>query len=77
MRSLWLTFFVLAANEWAGLAWLHHADGYLGLLTVLLAFYLSAEEIINETHGHVVLPVGAMSVQIAVTVTVAEELPRA
>jgi hypothetical protein len=75
--SLWLTFFVLAASEWTGLAWLHHAGGYLGLVTALLAFYLSAAEIINETHARVVLPVGAVSAQVEVTLTVAEELRRA
>ncbi|ACD19945.1 acetate uptake transporter [Paraburkholderia phytofirmans] len=75
--SLWLTFFVLAASEWTGLAWLHHAGGYLGLVTALLAFYLSAAEIINETHGRVVLPVGAASPRIEVALTVDEELRRA
>lgn len=75
--SLWLTFFVLAASEWTGLALLHHAGGYLGLVTALLAFYLSAAEIINETHGRVVLPVGAASPRIEVTLTVDEELRRA
>ncbi|MFM0237392.1 acetate uptake transporter [Paraburkholderia phytofirmans] len=75
--SLWLTFFVLAASEWTGLAWLRHAGGYLGLVTALLAFYLSAAEIINETHGRVVLPVGAASPRIEVTLTVGEELRRA
>jgi hypothetical protein len=75
--ALWLTFFVLAASEWTGLAWLHHAGGYLGLVTALLAFYLSAAEIINETHGRVVLPVGAASPRVEVTLTVAEDLRRA
>jgi succinate-acetate transporter protein len=56
---LWITFFALAASEWTGLAWLHHTGGYCGLVTAALAFYLSAAEIINEMHGHAVLPVGA------------------
>jgi hypothetical protein len=55
---LWITFFVLAASEWTGLVWLHHAGGYCGLVTAALAFYLSAAEIINESHGRSVLPVG-------------------
>ena len=31
----------------------------MGLVTAALAFYLAAAEVINETHGRVVLPVGA------------------
>lgn len=73
--SLWITFFVLAASEWTGLEWLHHAGGYLGMLTALLAFYLSAAEIINETHGHVVLPTGVASERLALTLSIQEELP--
>ena len=65
---------MLAASEWTGLEWLHHAGGYCGLVTALLAFYLSAAEIINETHGRTVLPVGAVAQNIEVTVTVAEGL---
>ncbi len=38
---------------------LHTAGGYVGLLTALLAFYLSAAEIINDGHKRVVLPTGA------------------
>ena len=72
--SLWVTFFVLAASEWTGFEWLHHAGGYLGLVTALLAFYLSAAEIINEAHGRTVLPVGTVVQEIDVTVTVAEGL---
>jgi succinate-acetate transporter protein len=62
--SLWVTFFVLAASEWTGLEWLHHAGGYLGLVT----------EIINEAHGRTVLPVGTVAQEIDVTVTVTEGL---
>lgn len=57
--ALWITFFLLAAGEWTGIAGLHTAGGYTGLLTALLAFYLSAAEIINEGHKRVVLPLGA------------------
>ena len=54
-----ITFFLLAFSEWTGSQTLHHAGGYAGLLTALVAFYLSAAEIINETHGRRVLPTGA------------------
>jgi succinate-acetate transporter protein len=57
--ALWITFFLLAAGEWTGIAGLHTAGGYVGLLTALLAFYLSAAEIINDGHQRVVLPTGA------------------
>ena len=57
--ALWITFFLLAAGEWTGIAGLHKASGYVGLLTALLAFYLSAAEIINDGHQRVVLPTGA------------------
>ena len=57
--ALWITFFLLGASEFTGMATLHVAGGYMGLLTAALAFYLAAAEVINETHGHIVLPVGA------------------
>lgn len=57
--ALWITFFLLAAGEWTGIAGVHQAGGYMGLLTAVLAFYLSAAEVINESHQRTVLPVGA------------------
>jgi succinate-acetate transporter protein len=56
--ALWITFFLLAAGEWTGMARLHMAGGYAGLLTALFAFYLSAAEIINDAHKREVLPIG-------------------
>ncbi len=56
---LWITFFLLAAGEWTGSAALHVAGGYCGLITAVLAFYLSAAEVINDAHGRTVLPIGA------------------
>lgn len=57
--ALWITFFLLAFGEWEGSASLHQAGGYMGLLTALLAFYLSAADVINENYGRTVLPIGA------------------
>ena len=57
--ALWITFFLLAGAEWTGSAALHVAGGYVGLVTAVLAFYLAAAEVINETHGRAVLPIGA------------------
>jgi uncharacterized protein len=59
--ALWITFFLLAAGEWTGLAALHCAGGYAGLVTAVFAFYLSAAEVINEAHGRTVLPVGVVA----------------
>lgn len=75
--SLWLTFFMLAGSEWTGFVWLHHFGGYLGLITALLAFYLSAAEIINETHGHTVLPTGTVASMSAIPLTGEDSLRRA
>lgn len=56
---LWVTFFLLAAGEWTEMPLLQMLGGYGGLITALLAFYLSAAEIINDNHQRVVLPIGA------------------
>jgi succinate-acetate transporter protein len=57
--ALTITFAALSAGEFTGSASLHHAGGYLGLLTAFLAFYLAAAEVINEAAGKTVLPIGA------------------
>lgn len=56
--ALFSTFFVLAVSEWTAIAWLHRTGGYLGMLTALIAFYLSAAEVINDAYGRGLLPVG-------------------
>ena len=56
---LLITFAALAGADLFAIPALKHLGGYLGLLTALLAFYLAAAEIINETHGRTVLPIGA------------------
>jgi succinate-acetate transporter protein len=56
---LLITFACLACSDLFGVPMLKMVGGYLGLLTALLAFYLAAAEIINETHGRTVLPIGA------------------
>ncbi|MFC5427544.1 acetate uptake transporter [Paraburkholderia denitrificans] len=58
---LWITFFLLAAGDWTGSAALHAAGGYMGLLTAVLAFYLSAAEMMIECYGREVLPIGTIS----------------
>ncbi|HTW29207.1 MAG TPA: acetate uptake transporter [Acetobacteraceae bacterium] len=56
--ALWITFLLLALGEWFGSAALHVAGGYAGLVTAVLAFYLAAAEVINESRGEDVLPIG-------------------
>jgi len=55
---LWITFFLLAAGDLTGNANLAHAGGFTGILTAVLAFYLSAAEVINDTWGRPVFWVG-------------------
>jgi succinate-acetate transporter protein len=56
---LWPTFFALGLAPLLGIPALTTLGGYGGLLTALLAFYLGAAEVINETHNKTVLPIGA------------------
>jgi uncharacterized protein len=65
--ALWITFFLLGASDWTGIAALKQAGGYMGLVTAVLAFYLAAAEVINETHGRAVLPIGAPAYRVVVT----------
>jgi succinate-acetate transporter protein len=57
--ALWITFFLLGSADLFTIPALRQAGGYMGLVTAALAFYLAAAEVINETHGHSVLPIGA------------------
>lgn len=54
--ALWITFILLAVGAW-GMPQFTTAGGYAGLITALLAFYLSAAELLNEMYGRPVLPV--------------------
>ncbi|MCB8875748.1 acetate uptake transporter [Acidisoma silvae] len=56
--ALWVTFGLLALGTW-GIGAATRIGGYTGLLTAIIAFYVSAAEVINETHGRIVLPLGA------------------
>lgn len=59
---LWITFLLLAFGEWTGIPLLHRAGGYTGLATALVAFYLAAAEVMSETFGRDVLPIGRLGV---------------
>jgi succinate-acetate transporter protein len=56
--ALLITFYLLGAADLFAMPALHQVGGYMGLITAALAFYLAAAEVINETHGRTVLPVG-------------------
>lgn len=56
--ALWPTFWLLGLGDLLGSHVFGVLGGYGGLITALLAFYLAAAEIINETHGRTVLPIG-------------------
>lgn len=55
--ALWLTFILLAIGTW-GIPGFVTIGGYVGLITAIFAFYLSAAEVINELFGRSVLPTG-------------------
>ena len=59
--ALWITFLLLGIKDLTGIGWVGMLGGYVGLVTAALAFYLAAAEVINETHGRTVLPIGAKS----------------
>jgi succinate-acetate transporter protein len=61
--SLTITFFLLGLAPLLGIASLTMIGGYFGLLTAILAAYLGAAEIINESHGRTVLPIGDNNVR--------------
>jgi succinate-acetate transporter protein len=63
--ALWITFMLLAFGAWSGAAWLTTLGGYGGLITALLAGYVAAADVINETTGRVVLPVGVRTARTA------------
>jgi succinate-acetate transporter protein len=56
--ALWITFALLGLAPITGNVELTTLGGYGGLITAALAFYLGAADVINETHGKIVLPIG-------------------
>lgn len=57
--ALWVTFYLLGAADLFAMPWLRVVGGYTGLATAMMAAYLAAAELINETHGRILLPIGA------------------
>src|SRR5579875_3738604 len=58
--GLWLTLLALALSGWTRLDVLTTLGGYLGLITAIVGIYLAGAELINQTHGQVVLPTGTL-----------------
>jgi succinate-acetate transporter protein len=52
------TFYLLAAGEWTGVTLFHAAGGYAGMITGALAFYVASAQVIDESLGSDVLPLG-------------------
>jgi succinate-acetate transporter protein len=57
--SLVVLFFLLAIRDWTGNEAIGTLAGYEGIFCGASAFYLAMAEILNETYGHEVLPIGA------------------
>lgn len=56
--GLWLSLLAFALGNWTHIEALTVLGGYLGLVTAIVGIYLAAAELINEIHGHAVLPLG-------------------
>ncbi|MCK5824849.1 MAG: acetate uptake transporter [Ichthyobacteriaceae bacterium] len=56
--GLTLLFFLLAAADFSGSVTVKHIAGYVGIFTGLAAIYDSMGQVINETYGKEVLPLG-------------------
>ncbi len=63
--ALWITFVLLALSPLLGMPIMGRLGGIGGLITAALAFYLGAADVINEVHGHTVLPIGVRPVRLA------------
>jgi uncharacterized protein len=60
--ALWIALLVLGFARLQDAPVLTVWGGYSSLIAAVLAFYLAAAEIINETHGRIVLPIGTRKV---------------
>lgn len=56
--SLTILFFLLSAGEFTGNTGLTTLAGYEGIICGLSAIYAAIAQVINETHGRTVLPLG-------------------
>lgn len=59
--GLTVSLLAFALNGWTRIGALAELGGYLGLVTAIVGIYIAAAEVINELHGHAVLPLGETS----------------
>jgi succinate-acetate transporter protein len=57
--SLVVLFALLAIRDWTGSELVGRIAGFEGIGCGAAAFYLAMAEVLNETYGRVVMPVGA------------------
>ena len=55
---LLVTFILLAATEFTGSMALRQTAGWAGIVTAIAAWYVSAADVLNDTYGRTILPVG-------------------
>lgn len=58
--SATILFWLLAIRDWTGIAAIGTVAGYEGIICGLSAFYLAAADMINESFGREVLPIGVI-----------------
>lgn len=59
--SLTALFALLAIRDWSGSEAIGHLAGYVGIFCGGSAFYLAVAEVLNETYGREVMPIGALA----------------
>jgi succinate-acetate transporter protein len=59
--SLWVLFLLLAIRDWTGNQLVATIAGWEGIFCGLSAIYLAMAEVLNESFGRVVLPIGDCS----------------
>ncbi len=58
--TLWILFFLLAIRDWSGSAPIGKVAGFEGIFCGFSAIYLAMAEVINESWGKTVLPIGVI-----------------
>ena len=59
--TLWVLFFLLALRDWTGSAAIGTLAGLEGIFCGFSAIYLAMAEVLNESFGKVVLPIGVVA----------------
>ena len=58
--SLAILFFLLAIKDWTGIEMIGKIAGFEGIICGLSAIYLAMAEVIDESHGRPILPIGTI-----------------